>query len=82
MSLVSDSPYSGFSESDYASYGVSPVHNNLMEEILPTRKLIKPNITQKETKNKPNLRLNIKKAEDNLKVKKEQNYILRVLGRS
>jgi len=68
MSVIPESPYSGFSESDYTSYGVSPAHNNLMEEVLPIRKILKPNVTQKESKNKPNLRLNIKKAEDSIKV--------------
>jgi len=68
MSIIPESPYSGFSESEYTSYGVSPAHNNLMDEVLPINKKIKPNAAQKESKNKPNLRLNIKRAEDSFKV--------------
>jgi len=67
MSIIPESPYSGFSESEYTSYGVSPAHNNLMDEVLPINKKIKPNAAQKESKNKPNLRLNIKRAEDSFK---------------
>lgn len=71
MDMMSESPYSTFSES---GFDITPAAD-LMQQVLPTHKAVKTrmltdprNANQKETKNKLNLRLNIPKAEDSIKV--------------
>jgi len=70
MDMMSESPYSTFSES---GFDITPAAD-LMQQVLPTHKAVKTrmltdprNANQKETKNKLNLRLNIPKAEDSIK---------------
>lgn len=70
MDMMSESPYSTFSES---GFDITPAAD-LMQQVLPTHKAVKTRMltdprmaNQKETKNKLNLRLNIPKAEDSIK---------------